>query len=133
VLYGARVPQDLLYPREYEVWREGGIQVELTVDHADHGWHAHVGVVTTLIRHARFDPDQATAFLCGPEVMMHFTAEALIQRDVAAHRVFLSMERNMKCAVGLCGHCQLGPEFLCTDGPVFGWPRMRELMAVREL
>jgi NAD(P)H-flavin reductase len=133
VLYGARGPQDLLYPQEYETWREGGIQVELTVDHADHGWQAHVGVVTTLIRHARFDAEQVTAFLCGPEVMMHFTAEALTQRDVAAHHVFLSMERNMKCAVGLCGHCQLGPEFLCTNGPVFEWPRIRDLMAVREL
>jgi NAD(P)H-flavin reductase len=133
VLYGSRGPQDLLYPGEHARWREAGIQVEVTVDHGDHGWHGHVGVVTTLIRYARFDAPQAAAFLCGPEIMMHFTAHELIQRGVEPQRIMLSMERNMKCAVGLCGHCQLGPEFLCVDGPVFPWPRMRRLIAVREL
>jgi NAD(P)H-flavin reductase len=133
VLYGARGSGDLLYPREYDTWREAGIQVQVTVDHADHGWDGHVGVVTTLIRHARFQPRDTVAFLCGPEVMMHFTARELIQREAAPERVFLSMERNMQCAVGFCGHCQLGPEFICLDGPVFDWPRIGALMAVREL
>lgn len=133
VLYGARGSGDLLYPREYDGWREAGIQVQVTVDHADHGWNGHVGVVTTLMRYASLQPAEAAAFLCGPEVMMHFTARELIQRDAAPERVFLSMERNMQCAVGFCGHCQLGPEFMCVDGPVFDWPRIGPLMAVREL
>ncbi|MCQ3950972.1 MAG: Ni/Fe hydrogenase subunit gamma [Planctomycetes bacterium] len=133
LLYGARKPDELLFGVELEAWRQAGIQVEVTVDHADAAWRGNVGVATTLIRHARFSPRNAAAFICGPEVMMRFTAAALEERGMAQERLFISMERNMKCAVGFCGHCQLGPEFICMDGPVFAWPRMRRLMAIREL
>jgi NAD(P)H-flavin reductase len=133
VLYGARGPEDLLYPHEHHRWRDGGIEVEVTVDHASRGWNSHIGVVTTLIRHATFTPEKVAAFLCGPEIMMQFTAQELLRRGVAPQRLFLSMERNMQCAVGFCGHCQLGPEFVCLDGPVFPWPRLQGLMAVAEL
>ncbi len=133
VMYGAREPRELLYTDEFASWRAADIQVEVTVDHADHAWDGHIGVVTTLIRYADFQPNEAAAFLCGPEIMMRFTAQELVQRGVDPRRVHLSMERNMKCAVGFCGHCQLGPEFVCLDGPVFPWPRMERLMAVHEL
>lgn len=133
LLYGARTPADRLFVDSYELWRAHRIQVEVTVDHADAGWVGHVGVVTTLIRRARFDAPEASAFLCGPEVMMRFTAQELAQSGVAPERTFASMERNMQCAVGHCGHCQLGPEFVCLDGPVFPWPRLQPLMSVREL
>lgn len=133
VLHGAREPGDLLFAREHERWRAAGIQVAVTVDHAGPGWDGHVGVVTTLIRHARFDPARASALLCGPEVMMRFTAGELLARGVPPECVVLSMERNMQCALGFCGHCQLGPEFVCMDGPVFAWPRLERLIAVREL
>ncbi len=133
VLYGSRQPDQLLYTPEFERWRAAGIQVEVTVDHADQTWDGHIGVVPTLVRHARFQVDEAAAFLCGPEVMMRFMAQELVDRGVVPERIHLSLERNMKCAVGMCGRCQLGPEFLCLDGPVFPWTRVERLMAVPEL
>ena len=90
-----------------------------------------VGVVTTLIPQARFDPDEAVALVCGPEVMMRFTIQELQRRGVTSDRIFLSMERNMKCGVGCCGHCQLGGSFVCKDGPVFAWPEIRPLLGTR--
>lgn len=133
VLYGAREPDELLFTSEFDAWRDRDVQVEVTVDNAPLDWSGHVGVVTTLIRHGRFETDEASAFLCGPEVMMRFTARELVDKGVDPAHTFISMERNMKCAVGFCGHCQLGPEFICLDGPVFTWPRMEPLMSVREL
>jgi NAD(P)H-flavin reductase len=133
VLYGVRESRDVLYPGEFDHWRARGVQVEVTVDTADADWAGHVGVVTTLLRHARFEGSAASAFVCGPEIMMRFAAEELEKREVAADRIFVSMERNMKCAVGFCGHCQLGPDFVCLDGPVFTWSRMRVPMLIREL
>lgn len=133
LLYGARAPDQLLYTREFERWQADGVQVEVTVDSADQTWQGHVGVVTTLIRHARFQVQEAAAFLCGPEIMMRFMAQELLGRGVAPERTFLSLERNMKCAIGMCGRCQLGPEFVCRDGPVFDWPRLERLIAIPEL
>lgn len=133
LLYGARKPDELLFSGEFDSWRKAGIQVEVTVDSADAAWDGRVGVVTTLIRYGKFEHDEASAFICGPEVMMRFTAQELENKGVAPDRIYISMERNMKCAIGLCGHCQLGPEFICMDGAVFGLPRMKRLMMIREL
>jgi NAD(P)H-flavin reductase len=133
LLYGGREPEQLLYEAEFGRWREHGLDVEVTVDIAPAGWHGRVGVVPGLIERASFDPDGAQAFVCGPEAMIRFSADALIGRGVAADRVHVSMERNMKCAVGHCGHCQLGPEFVCRDGPVFTFERMRAAFSVREV
>jgi NAD(P)H-flavin reductase len=133
VLYGARNPAERLFPDSYADWRRHDIQVEVTVDNANPSWPGHVGVVTQLIRRANFDASEASAFLCGPEVMMRFCALELERAGVEPARTFLSMERNMKCAIGFCGHCQLGPEFICRDGAVFPWPRMRGLINIREL
>jgi NAD(P)H-flavin reductase len=133
LLYGGREPEQLLYAAELEEWRSRGLEVEVTVDIAPARWHGRVGVVPTLIERARFDPEAAVAFVCGPEAMIRFSAEALTERGVAPDRVYVSMERNMKCAVGHCGHCQLGPTFVCRDGPVFTFERMRAAFALREL
>ncbi|MDQ7041676.1 MAG: FAD/NAD(P)-binding protein [Rhodothermus sp.] len=133
LLYGARTPRDLLYVRELERWRgRFDVQVEVTVDHAGAGWFGHVGVVTTLLPRAYFDPDETVAFVCGPEIMMRFAAQALIERGVAPEHLYLSMERNMKCAIGLCGHCQFGPVFICKEGPVFNFARVARLLTIRE-
>jgi len=107
--------------------------VAISVDHAAPGWTGRVGFVTTLIGDASFDAARAAAFLCGPEVMMRHCADALIDRGVAPARIFVSMERNMKCALGTCGHCQFGPGFVCRDGPVFGYDRVAPMLKVREL
>jgi anaerobic sulfite reductase subunit B len=133
VLIGARTPADLLYPGEYDGWRRAGLDVRVTVDRADTGWTGHVGVVTTVFDGAVTDPAATTAFVCGPEVMMRFAARALLDRGVAAPAIRVSLERNMRCGVGLCGHCQLGPVLLCRDGPVVGYDRAAPLFDVKEL
>jgi 2-polyprenylphenol hydroxylase and related flavodoxin oxidoreductases len=92
-----------------------------------------VGVVTTLIPHAPFDPVNAVALICGPEVMMRYTALELQKRGVSETSIFLSMERNMKCAIGFCGHCQFGPEFICKDGPVFSYDHIKKWLGIWEL
>lgn len=133
ILYGSRTPHDLLYRDELESWRSRGAEVDVTVDAADSEWHGKVGVVPKLIADARLDPDRATAFVCGPEIMMDFAAAALLDAGIGPRRIFLSMERNMRCGVGHCGHCQLGPTLICRDGPVYRHDELESLLAVREL
>jgi NAD(P)H-flavin reductase len=134
MLFGARTPDDILFAPELETWRgRFDIEVGITVDRAKPGWHGHVGVVTTLMPRAQFDPASSVAFVCGPEIMMLFAARDLVNRGVPNGRIWLSMERNMKCAVALCGHCQFGPTFVCKDGPVFRYDRLAPLLAIREL
>jgi NAD(P)H-flavin reductase len=134
VLYGSRTPDDLLFEDDLVLWaRESGIAVEVTVDRSTGDWEGRVGLVTTLIGRAGFAADRTTAFICGPEVMMRYSATAFVEQGVAESALRLSMERNMKCGVGLCGHCQLRELFLCVDGPVLGYDRLRPLMSRAEL
>jgi len=133
LLYGVRTPEDVLYRHDLERWRNEGLQIYLTVDRATGSWGGHVGVVTSLISHAPFDPVTAVAMICGPEIMMRYTVLELQKRGLAEERIFLSMERNMKCAIGFCGHCQFGPEFICKDGPVFRYDRIKNWLGIREL
>jgi NAD(P)H-flavin reductase len=134
LLYGARNPEEILYGEEQRAWAEQhGIAVEVTVDSAGHAWRGRVGLVTQLIGRAAFDPDRTLGLLCGPEVMMRHSARALVDRGVAPERLRLSMERNMKCGIGLCGHCQLREVFCCVDGPVLGYDRLASVMTVAEL
>jgi NAD(P)H-flavin reductase len=134
VLYGARSPRDLLYRKELAAWaRQRETQVLATVDYGGLGWRGHVGVVTTLFKYARLQPDRSLAMVCGPEIMMRFVAKELENQGLAREHIYLSMERNMKCGVGLCGHCQYGPHFICKDGPVFSYERIRPLLEKYEL
>jgi NAD(P)H-flavin reductase len=133
VLAGARSPEELVFGRELDGWRGGGAEVEVTVDQAAAGWGGHVGVVTQLIGQASVDPAQTTALVCGPEVMMRLTARALRALGVPAAGIRVSLERNMRCGVAECGHCQLGPLLLCRDGPVISYEAARPLLAIREL
>jgi len=134
LLYGARTCQDLLYTSELEKWRgQFDLEVGVTVDTATAGWRGNVGVVTTLIPRAQFDPAQAVAMVCGPEVMIRFTIRGLEERGIGPENVFISLERNMKCAIGFCGHCQFGPTFVCKDGPVFRYDQVQAFFAKREI
>jgi NAD(P)H-flavin reductase len=127
LLYGTRSPEDILFRRELEKWRSRfDLEVYITVDYADSKWHGNVGVVTKLIPKAPFDPLNTIALVCGPEVMMRFTALELQKRGVSGQNIFVSMERNMKCAIGFCGHCQFGPMFICKDGPVFTYAEIQD-------
>ncbi len=133
LLYGARTPSDLLYVQEMEQWKKSGFEVYTTVDHAEDRWNGHVGVVTALIRKALIRPKHTLTLLCGPEVMMQFAIQELLRGGVDEERIYLSLERNMECAIGFCGHCQLGPYFLCKDGPIFSYPKLKKWMYIREL
>jgi anaerobic sulfite reductase subunit B len=134
LLYGSRTPGDLLYRDELNELRDrSDLQLDVTVDAGDAGWRGKVGVVPKLISTAAFDPADAFALVVGPEVMMHYTVQALLERGVPPERIFLSMERNMRCGLGHCGHCQLGPTLICRDGPVYHYAALRALLEVREL
>lgn len=133
LLYGARTPADLLYGEELEAWAANGLDVQLTVDAADADWDGPVGVVGKLVARAGFDPGNAAALMCGPEVMMRFTAVALAERGVATEKTYVSLERSMKCGIGQCGHCQIGPTLVCLDGPVYSWAEIARWLSVREL
>ncbi len=133
LLVGARDPGSLLYVDELERWRgRFDLDVEVTVDAAPPSWRGDVGVVTKLLDRAPVDPARTIAVVCGPEVMMRFVAQGLVDRGFAPQDILLSMERNMRCAIGHCGHCQLGPLFICKDGPVLPWTRVAEQLMVRE-
>lgn len=132
LIYGCRTPADLLYAAEYDAWRAGGIDVHLTVNFGDGGWTGSIGTVTPLVERLPLRADQTVVFTCGPEVMMRFVGETLVGRGVPAPAIYVSLERNMNCAVGLCGHCQFGPALVCRDGPVFPLDRVRRLMLVED-
>jgi NAD(P)H-flavin reductase len=133
LLYGARSPEEMLYSEVLDRWREAGIVVETTVDSAPSSWTGRVGLVTKLIPGAEFEGERTTALVCGPEVMMRFVSGALRDRGVRPEAIHVSLERNMKCAVGHCGHCQLAHKFICKDGPVFSLDRIETLLGIRQL
>ncbi len=133
VLAGARSPEELIFVRDLGEWHRRGAEVVLTVDRAVAGWAGHVGVVTQLLPRADVDPGHTTALVCGPEIMMRLTARELLALGVPARRVRVSLERNMRCGVAECGHCQLGPLLLCRDGPVVSYAAAAPLLAIREL
>ncbi|TAM82862.1 MAG: Ni/Fe hydrogenase subunit gamma [Acidobacteria bacterium] len=134
LLYGTRTPEDILFRKELERWRARlDLSVHVTVDRALASWRGSVGVVTTIIPRAHFDSNNALAMICGPEAMMSFTVLELENRGVGLEHIYVSTERNMKCAIGFCGHCQLGPKFICKDGPVFPYDRIRQFFEIREI
>jgi NAD(P)H-flavin reductase len=134
LLCGGRTPAQLLFRSELEAWNvDPRLEVAVTVDGAEAGWLGHVGVVTTLIGGARFDPSRAVAFIVGPEIMMRFTIEALLARGMPAADIHISIERNMKCAITHCGRCQFGPTFACREGPVMSFAAIEPFFRIREL
>jgi NAD(P)H-flavin reductase len=137
LLMGAREPSLFPYKDQLDDWvaqmKRIGVELHLTVDTADEGWPYGEGVVTTLYPKAGLEPSKTTAFICGPEIMMWFAAKGLLEAGVSSEHVFVSLERHMQCGIGLCGHCQLGPKFVCKDGPVFRWDHVADLLEVREL
>lgn len=134
LMYGARSPTDLLFASQIREWRgRFDLEVLVTVDQADETWRGPVGVVTSLVGRSSFDGETAVAFVCGPEVMMRFTIQALERGGLTDDRLYVSMERNMKCGIGLCGHCQLDRFFLCKDGPVMTCAQMAGSCWIREV
>lgn len=133
LLLGARSAGDILYRQQLLDWkRQAGLELLVTVDTSDGNWRGDVGVITGLIPRLEFDPNDCLALICGPEIMMRFCVKQLQERGVADADIHVSLERNMKCALGHCGHCQLGPHFLCRDGPVLPYPEVRDYLMTRE-
>ncbi|MDM8521101.1 FAD/NAD(P)-binding protein [Anaerolineales bacterium HSG6] len=134
LLYGTRTQEDILYRQELEQWRARfDVDVYVTVDRATSDWRGNVGVVTNLIPRTPFYPPDTVAMVCGPEVMMRFTVQALQKRGVPTEQIYVSMERNMKCATGFCGHCQFGSTFICKDGPVFSYDQVESFIGMWEV
>jgi NAD(P)H-flavin reductase len=133
LLYGARTPTDLLYRGDLLGWvSTDGIDVEVTVDRAGSDWWGDVGLVTDLLPRVPFEPSNTTALICGPEVMMRVVARELRDRGVSADDIWISIERNMKCAIGFCGHCQYGSDFLCKTGPIGSFGHFAERLRVSD-
>lgn len=134
IFYGARTPDEILYRDELEQWRgRFDLTVEVTVDRAGPDWLGRVGVVTKLLASKGFSPPDTLACLCGPEIMMRYAVLALHDQGVGDQQIYVSLERNMKCAVGFCGHCQFGGAFVCKDGPVFRFDTIAERFDTREI
>lgn len=134
LVYGARSPADLLFRRELERWRRHpDLRVRVTVDRAGADWAGDVGLVTHQFARVEFDPGSVQVMICGPEIMIRASASELLNAGVRSHQIHVSMERNMKCAIGLCGHCQFGDRFICRDGPVFRHDQIQHLLTVREV
>ncbi len=134
LVVGARSRADFVFAAQLEKWaEEPQIELHLIVDAPTHSWSGEVGLVTAPLSRLELNADRTTAFLCGPEPMLRFGAEALVAKDVAAQNIRVSLERNMQCGIGWCGHCQLGPLLLCRDGPVVGYDVARPLLKVKEL
>jgi NAD(P)H-flavin reductase len=133
VLIGARTPDQVIFTRDIWRWREQGAEVHVTVDLADQSWSGPVGVVTTLLAAEEFAPG-TSALVCGPEIMMRFSARALLDKGLQPENIRISLERNMQCGIGLCGHCQLGPLLLCQAGRVLTYSSVvPHLLSVPEL
>ena len=134
IIYGTRSPESILFRSELERWRgRFDLTVQVIVDRAGKDWHAPVGVVTRLVAETPIDPPSCIAMMCGPEIMMRFTARELEQRGLDTSQIWVSLERSMKCGVGLCGHCQLVGTFVCKDGPVFRYDRVEPTLLVKGL
>jgi NAD(P)H-flavin reductase len=132
LLYGARMPKDLMFPAEYEAWQKADIDMQVTVDRGDDTWTGRVGVVPMWFYHFRVDPHKTAVLTCGPEIMMRFVIYEALARRIPSDQIYVSLERNMKCGQGACGHCQQGPYFICKDGPVFPFKALENIFNVEE-
>jgi NAD(P)H-flavin reductase len=132
LLYGARTPAELMFTTEHDTWRKAGIDVEVTVDRAEADWKGRVGVVPMWFYQFRIDPRRTAVLTCGPEIMIRFVIFEALARRIAPESILVSLERNMKCGQGSCGHCQIGPYFICKDGPVFKFSELQPFFNVEE-
>jgi NAD(P)H-flavin reductase len=132
LLYGARTANELMYTAEHEAWCKAQIDVELTVDRGDSNWTGRVGVVPMWFYQFRIDSHKTAVLTCGPEIMIRFVIYEALARRIPPENIFVSLERNMKCGQGSCGHCQLGPYFVCKDGPVFRFDALQPFFNVEE-
>jgi len=133
ILYGARTPDQMIFPYEYDDWRKiKETRLELTVDSVppSTAWQHKVGVVTTLFSEMETSPENSLVMTCGPEIMMRFVVRGLLAKKFSPDQIYVSLERRMKCGIAQCGHCQIGPKYVCKDGPIF---RLSEIQGLPDL
>ena len=127
--YGARTSKDIIYKSEIESWKNkaANVDVGITVDIGDDTWKGNVGLVTTVLKDTGIDMNNAVSIVCGPPIMMKFVTFKLLDLGFKDHQIYLSMEKNMSCGIGKCGHCRIGPYYACKDGPVFTYDKLKDL------
>lgn len=134
ILYGTKNPNEIIFKNELHKWKSSfDIDLQIIVDNPDSNWKGNTGLITTLIKNLNFVPDNTIAMICGPEIMMKVSSIEVQNKGLNPQNIYLSMERNMKCAIGLCGHCQYGSKFICKDGPVFSYLEIKHLLDIWEL
>ncbi|MCX5678822.1 MAG: FAD/NAD(P)-binding protein [Candidatus Omnitrophica bacterium] len=127
--YGARSPSDIVYKGEIDSWKTkaGHVDIMVSCDVGDPSWNGHVGLVTTILKTEGLDVNNAVAIVCGPPIMMKFATFKLLDLGFKDSQIYLSMEKNMSCGIGKCGHCRIGPYYACKDGPVFSYDKIKGL------
>ncbi len=128
IIYGCRAPKDIFYKEEIKSWeKDKNSNVHLTVDEPDETWGGSRGVVCVLLPKIKINPKSAFVFLCGPSVMIKFAVKDILGLGFKEQNIYASLERYMKCGIGKCGHCYVKGKYVCTDGPNFSYPQMKEL------
>lgn len=131
ILQGVKHSDDFIFQQQYRQWEQSPrTQVYIAANLAGHHWPWGVGYVTDMIQPLNFDADNTIAMMCGPEMMMHAAIKALGEKRILDEAIYLSMERNMECGIGQCGHCQYGGLFVCKDGPIFAYSQIKALFSV---
>ena len=127
--YGARTPADIVYKGEIDSWKQRAkhVELEVTTDVGDNEWKGNVGLVTTVLKDLGMDLPNAAVVVCGPPIMMKFATFKILDLGFKPEQIYLSMEKNMSCGLGKCGHCRIGPYYACKDGPVFTYDRIKDL------
>ena len=122
IIYGAKNPSEVMFRNQFEMWKHRrDFELHLTVDHPDDTWDGEVGLVTKPFEHLEIDPTNTFGALCGPPIMYRFVVQEMRKKDIPYDRIYMSFERHMKCGMGKCGHCQIGHQYVCIDGPVFNY------------
>lgn len=128
LIYGARSPEDLCYTYEFDEWRSGGVRLVLTVDHEFPDWKERVGFVPTVLTEEAPSSYNCMAVTCGPPIMIKFVLIGLKRLDFEDHQIITTLEKRMKCGVGICGRCNIGTKYVCVDGPVFSYEELRQMV-----
>lgn len=130
--YGAKTPKDIVYKNEIEGWGKKAkhVTVDITTDTGDPAWEGNVGLVTTILKNTNMDMESAVGIVCGPPIMMKFVTFKLLDLGFKERNIYLSMEKNMSCGIGKCGHCRIGPHYACKDGPVFTYEKIKNLQNI---
>ena len=130
ILQGVKHSEDFIFRKQYALWQKApNTEVHIAADQAGPKWPWLIGYVTEMIGSLSMNPDKTIVMMCGPEMMMRAAIGALLKKGISEAAIYLSMERNMACGVGHCGHCQYGGLFVCKDGPVFAYPIIKALFS----